>query len=59
MTKQLVQRLRGWSGNSFGPYLSPVPDLLEAADKLEQARLLLEPLAEHDPQIREWLKEGT
>lgn len=35
MTKQLVQRLRGWSGNSFGPYLSPVPDLLEAADELE------------------------
>lgn len=36
MSKQdLVTQLRAWNGNSFGPYSSPVPDLLAAADEIE------------------------
>jgi hypothetical protein len=40
-SSKLVDRLRTWNGNSFGPYLSPVPDLLEAANEIERLRAAL------------------
>lgn len=41
----LVTQLRAWNGNSFGPYRSPVRDLLAAADEIE--RLAAESEARH------------
>lgn len=32
----LPEQLRAWSGNSFGPYLSPLPEMLAAADEIER-----------------------
>lgn len=45
MTTDLVSRLRAWNGNSFGPYKSPVPDLLEAANEIERLRAGLQLIA--------------
>lgn len=35
-SSNLVSRLRDWKGNDFGPYRSPVPDLIKAADEIER-----------------------
>lgn len=32
----LPEQLRAWSGNSFGPYRSPLPEMLAAADEIER-----------------------
>lgn len=54
----LVSRLRDWKGNDFGPYRSPVPDLLEAADEIERLEralwLAYEKSRNDDEQIRDY-----
>lgn len=63
MTNELVQELRRASELFSDDGWWKPETLSEAADEIDQlrskiasARALLEPLAEHDPAIREWLK---
>lgn len=49
------QRIVDWLRNYKDEHGMTWDVLHEAADRIEWARRILEPLAEHDPEVREWL----
>lgn len=60
MTNQLACELRAIAGIADTPKARTIRRTADELDRLQrrerEARAILEPLAEHDPAIREWLK---
>ncbi len=50
---ELVEQARKWPRDGFGEGYW----FHAMADKLEQARRILEPMKDCDPEIRDWLRE--
>lgn len=63
--KATIEQLRENAKVLLGPVNHGIPaaaiagSLQLAANELDAARAILEPLAEHDPEIRAWLKRNA